>query len=107
MCLRGSSWVDTAQQSKSNARSNSFETKTKQEDLLYDKLLKLGETVNSDRYSQQIINLNDVLIVKQPEDSKKQFGFMITYQNTLKNQSSSRFWTGKTLLLQITKCSGQ
>ncbi|KAK1332097.1 hypothetical protein QTO34_007783 [Cnephaeus nilssonii] len=39
--------------------------------LVYNELLKPGETVNTDRYRQQIINLNHALMVKQPECARR------------------------------------
>ena len=39
--------------------------------LVYCELLKPGETVNTDRYRQQIINLNHALIEKRLEWARK------------------------------------
>nr|KAF6311923.1 hypothetical protein mPipKuh1_009110 [Pipistrellus kuhlii] len=66
-------WVDPCQLSTSTARPNCFGKKTMlcvwwdQEGVVYHELLKPGETVNTDHYQQQIINLNHALIIKQPE----------------------------------------
>jgi hypothetical protein len=42
-----------------------------QDGVVYHKLLKPGETVNTDRYRQQMINLSHVLIVEQPEWARR------------------------------------
>ena len=39
--------------------------------VMYFELLKPGETVNTDRYRQQIINLNHALIEKRPEWARR------------------------------------
>ncbi|GFU04738.1 mariner Mos1 transposase [Trichonephila clavipes] len=57
------SYVDPRQASKSTARPNRFSRKTMlcifwdQEGPIYYELLKPGETVNTDRYMQQLLNL--------------------------------------------------
>nr|KAF6319700.1 hypothetical protein mMyoMyo1_008439 [Myotis myotis] len=67
---RTKSWVDPGQPSTSTARPNCSGKKTMlcvwwdQEGVVYYELLKPGETVNTDRYQQQIINLNHTLMVK-------------------------------------------
>ena len=39
--------------------------------VVYFEVLKPGETVNTDRYRQQIINLNHALIEKRPEWARR------------------------------------
>nr|KAF6355205.1 hypothetical protein mMyoMyo1_011395 [Myotis myotis] len=64
------SWVDPGQPATSTVRPNHFGKKTMlcvwwdQEGVVYYELLKPGETINTDRYLQQIINLNHTLIAK-------------------------------------------
>ena len=70
---RKKSWVDPGQPSTSTARPNRFGKKTMlciwwdQKGVLYHELLKPGETVNTLRYCQQMVNLNRALIEKRPE----------------------------------------
>ncbi|GFV48938.1 mariner Mos1 transposase [Trichonephila clavipes] len=58
-------YVDPGQPSKSTARPNRFGRKRMlcifwdHEGPIYYELLKPGETVNTDRYKQQLLNLND------------------------------------------------
>ncbi|GFX62016.1 mariner Mos1 transposase [Trichonephila clavipes] len=67
------SYVDPGQPSKSTARPNRFCRKTMlcifwdQEGPIYYiyKLLKPGETVNTNRYKQQLLNLNDAILEKR------------------------------------------
>ena len=42
-----------------------------QKDVIYYELLKPGETVNTERYQQQMIDLNQALREKQPEYQKR------------------------------------
>nr|KAF6341453.1 hypothetical protein mMyoMyo1_011884 [Myotis myotis] len=72
------SWVDPGQPTTSTARPNRLGQKTMlcvwwdQEGVVYYELLKPGETMNTDRYRQKIINLNHALIVKRPEWARRQ-----------------------------------
>jgi len=43
-----------------------------QKGVIYYELLKLGETVNTERYRQQMINLNQTLCENRPEYQKRQ-----------------------------------
>ena len=45
--------------------------------------LKPGETVNTERYRQQIINLNQVLCEKRPEHQKRQHKMILLHDNAL------------------------
>ena len=70
---RKRSWVDRGQPSTSSAKPDRFGKKTMlcvwwdQKGIVYYELLKPGETVNAQRYRQQMINLNHALIEKRPE----------------------------------------
>lgn len=70
---RKKSWVDPGQPATSTAKPNRFGKKTMlcvwwdQRGVVYYELLKPGETVNTERYRQQMINLNHALLVKRPE----------------------------------------
>jgi len=67
---RKKSWVDPGAPSTSTARSNRFGRKTMlcvwwdQKGMVYYELLKPGETVNTKRYQQQLIDLNRSLLKK-------------------------------------------
>jgi len=52
-----------------------------QEGVVYHELLKPGETVNTDRYRQQIINLNHALIVKRPEWARRHGKVILLHDN--------------------------
>ena len=73
------SWVTPGDESStSTARSNRYGRKTMLcvwWDQKGDKtwlLIKPGETVNTERYRQQMINLNQALCEKRPENQKRQ-----------------------------------
>ncbi|GFX13144.1 mariner Mos1 transposase [Trichonephila clavipes] len=74
---RNRSYLDPGQPSKSTARPNRFGRKTMlcifwdQEGPISYELLKPGETVNTDRYKQQLLNLNDAILEKKSEQYKK------------------------------------
>ena len=84
---RRKSWVDPGQQSTSTARPNRFGRKTMlcvwwdQEGVVYYELLKPGETVNTNRYRQQIIDLNQALIVKRPEWARRHGKVILLHDN--------------------------
>ena len=67
---RKRSWVTSGEPSTSIARPNRYGRKTMlcvwwdQKDVMYYELLKSGETVNTERYRQQMINLNQALCEK-------------------------------------------
>ncbi|GFW79486.1 mariner Mos1 transposase [Trichonephila clavipes] len=75
---RNRSYVDPGQPSKSTARPNRFGRETRlcifwdQEGPIYYALLKHGETVNTDRYKQQLLNLNDAILKKRDQYKKRQ-----------------------------------
>ncbi|GFX68571.1 mariner Mos1 transposase [Trichonephila clavipes] len=75
---RNRSYVDPGQPSKSTARPNRFGNKTMlcifwdQEGPIYYELLKPSETVNTDRYKQQLLNLNDAILEKREQYKKRQ-----------------------------------
>ena len=46
-----------------------------QKGVIYYELLKPGETANTERYRQQMINLNQALCEKRPEYQKRQNDF--------------------------------
>jgi len=63
--------------STSTTRPNRYGRKTMlcvwwdQKGVIYYKLLKPGETVNTERYRQQMINLNQALCEKNDRNTKK------------------------------------
>ncbi|GFX15700.1 mariner Mos1 transposase [Trichonephila clavipes] len=71
-------YIDPGQPSKSTARPNRFGRKTMlcifwdQEGPIYYELLKPGETVNTDHYKQQLLNLNDAILEKHEQYKKRQ-----------------------------------
>lgn len=70
---REKSWVSPGQPSTSTAKPNRFGKKTllcvwwDQKGVIYYELLKPGETVNTERYQQQMIDLNRSILEKRPE----------------------------------------
>ncbi|GFU64409.1 mariner Mos1 transposase [Trichonephila clavipes] len=75
---RNRSYVDPGQPSKSTARPRRFGRKTMlcifrdQEGPIYYELLKSRETVNTDRYKQELHNLNDSILEKREQYKKRQ-----------------------------------
>ncbi|GFU23888.1 mariner Mos1 transposase [Trichonephila clavipes] len=75
---RNRSYVYPGQPPKSTARPNRLGRKTMlsifwdQEGPVYYELLKLGETVNTDLYKQQLLNLNDTILEKREQYKKRQ-----------------------------------
>ena len=49
--------------------------------MIYYELLKPGETVNTERYRQQMINLNQALCEKRPEYQKRQHKVIFLHDN--------------------------
>lgn len=84
---RKKSWVDPGQSSTSSARPNRFGRKTMlciwwdQQGVLYKELLKPGETVNAERYRQQLTNLNHALIEKRPEWARRHGRVILQHDN--------------------------
>ena len=52
-----------------------------QKGVIYYELLKPGETVNTERYRQQMIDLNQALREKRPEYQKRQHKVILLYNN--------------------------
>ncbi|GFV14657.1 mariner Mos1 transposase [Trichonephila clavipes] len=75
---RNRSYLDPGQPSKSTARPNGFGRKRmlsifwEQEGIIYYELPKPGETVNTDRYKKQLLNLNDDVLEKREPYKKRQ-----------------------------------
>ncbi|GFV47820.1 mariner Mos1 transposase [Trichonephila clavipes] len=75
---RNRSYVNPGQPPKSTARLNRFGRKTMlcifwdKEEPIYYELLKPGETGNTDRYKQQLLNLNDAILEKREQYKKQQ-----------------------------------
>jgi len=67
------SWVIPGEPSILTARPNRYGRKTRlciwwnQKGVIYYELLKPGETINTERYRQQMINLNQAVCEKCPE----------------------------------------
>ncbi|PRD17654.1 UNVERIFIED_CONTAM: mariner\T [Trichonephila clavipes] len=76
--IRNSSYVDPGQPSKSTAWPNRFNRKTMlcifwdQEGPIDYELLKHGETINTDIYKQQLLNLNDAILENHKQYKKRQ-----------------------------------
>ena len=84
---RKKSWVSLGQPSTSTAKPDRFGKKRMlcvwwdQKGVVYHELLKPGETVNTDRYRQQIINLNDALMEKRPEWARRHGKVILLHDN--------------------------
>lgn len=84
---RRKSWVNPGEPSKATARPNRFGKKTMlcvwwdQKGIIYYELLKPGETVNTDRYYQQMIDLDRALREKRPEYEKRQHKVILLHDN--------------------------
>jgi [histone H3]-lysine36 N-dimethyltransferase SETMAR len=84
---RKKSWVSPGQPSTSTAKPDRFGKKTMlcvwwdQTGVVYDELLKSGETVNTDRYQQQMINLNHALVEKRPEWATRHGKVILLHDN--------------------------
>jgi len=61
-----------------------------QKDVVYYEFLKPGETVNTDRYRQQMINLNRTLLQKRPEYQKRQHKVIFLDDTAPSPQSNTR-----------------
>lgn len=81
------SCVDPGQPATSSARPNRFGRKTMlcvwwdQKGVIYYELLRPGETVNTARYQQQLIDLNRALQRKRPEYQKRQHKVIFLHDN--------------------------
>ncbi|GFT93007.1 mariner Mos1 transposase [Trichonephila clavipes] len=75
---RNRSYVEPEQPSKSTTRPNRFDRKTMlcifwdKKGPIYYELLKPGGTVNTDRYKQQLLHLNDAILEKREQYEKRQ-----------------------------------
>lgn len=84
---RQKSWVDPGQPSTSTARPDRFGKKRMlcvwwdQEGVVYRELLKPGETVNAERYRQQLINLSHALLEKRPEWARRHGKVILLHDN--------------------------
>ena len=84
---RRASWVTPGQPSTSTARPNHYGRKTMlcvwwdQKGVIYYELLKPAETVNTERYQQQMVNLNLALCEKRPEYDKRQHKVILLHDN--------------------------
>lgn len=84
---RKKSWVNPGEASTSTAKPDRFGKKTMlcvwwdQRGVVYHELLKPGETVNAQRYRQQIINLNHALIEKRPEWATRHGKVILLHDN--------------------------
>ena len=84
---RKRSWVTPGEPSTSTARPNRYGRKTMlcvwwdQKGVIYYELLKPGETVNTERYRQQMIDLNQALREKRPEYQKRQHKVILLHDN--------------------------
>ena len=56
---------------------------------LYHELLKPGETVNTNRYRQQMINLNHALIEKRPEWARRHWKVILLRVIALAHKAKS------------------
>jgi len=87
---RKRSWVTPGEPLTSTARPNRYGRKTMlcvwwdQKGVIYYEL-KSGETVNTERYRQQMINLNQALCKKRPEYQKRQHKVILPHDNAPKS----------------------
>ena len=68
-----------------------------QKGVVYHELLKPGETVNTDRHRQQMINLNHALIEKQPEVARRHGKVILHHDNADAHKAKSVQYSMKTL----------
>lgn len=84
---RKKSWVYPGQPSTSTAKTDQFGKKAllcvwwDQKGVVYHELLKPGETVNTNRYRQQMINMNHALIEKRPEWARRHGKVILLHDN--------------------------
>jgi len=74
-----------------------------QKGVVYYELLKLGETVNTKRYQQQLIDLNRSLLKKRPEYQKKQHKIIFLHDNA-PSHTAKPGYVGSTQLRSSTPC---
>ncbi|QQP37513.1 Transposase, partial [Caligus rogercresseyi] len=81
------SWVTPGEPSTSTPRPNCYGRKTMlcvwwdQKGVIYYELLKPGETVNTQRYRQQMTDLDRVLREKRPEYQQRQHKVILLHDN--------------------------
>jgi len=84
---RKRSWVTPGEPSTSTARPNRYGRKAMfcvwwdQKGVIYYELLKPGKIVNTERYRQQMINLNQALCKKRLEYQKRQHKVILLHDN--------------------------
>lgn len=104
---RKKSWLSPGEAGPSTARPNRFGRKTMlcvwwdQCGVVYYELLKPGETVNTDRYRQQMINLNHALIEKRPEWARRHGKVILQHDNAPSHTAKLVKDTLKTLNWEI------
>ena len=92
---RRKSWVNSGQPSTSTAKTDRFGKKAMlcvwwdQKGVVYHELLKPGETVNTNRYRQQMINLNHALIEKRPEWARRHGKVILLHDNAPAHKAKS------------------
>ncbi|KAL6254101.1 hypothetical protein P5V15_014721 [Pogonomyrmex californicus] len=60
-----------------------------QSGIVYYELLKPGETVNTQRYRQQVINLNHALIERRPEWARRHGKVILLHDNAPSHSKTS------------------
>ena len=95
----------------STARPNRYGRKTMlcvwvgdQKDVIYYELLKPGETVNTEHYRQQMINLNQALCEKRPEYKKRQHKMILLHDNAPSHTAKlvkETIWLGNTFACSL------
>lgn len=81
------SWLTPGEPSTSTAKPNRFGQKTMlcvwwdQKGVIYYELLKPRETVNTERYQQQMINLNQALLQKRPIYQERRHKVILLHDN--------------------------
>ncbi|GBP36373.1 Mariner Mos1 transposase [Eumeta japonica] len=89
------SWVNPGQPSASTAKPDRFGKKAMlcvwwdQKGVVYYELLKPGETVNTSRYKQQMIDLNNALIEKRPEWARRHGKVILLHDNAPAHKAKS------------------
>lgn len=100
---RKKSWLNPGQPSTSTAKTDRFGKKAllcvwwDQKGVVYHELLKPGETVNTNRYRQQMINLNQALIEKRPEWARRHGKVILLHDNAPAHKAKPVQDTIKTL----------
>lgn len=104
---RKKSWVNPGSPSTSTARPNRFGKKTMlctwwdQKGVVYYELLKPGETVNTQRYQQQLIELNHSLLIKRPEYERRQHKVIFLHDNAPSHKAKAVCNTLETLKWEV------